>query len=208
MNGDVPTPLELSYPLTGDWLVQNSPADRVPSHGTTLFATRFAIDFVPTDPRGRTAPISLRTLLRPEPPEVFPGFGRPITSPVDGGVVAVHDHQPDHDAHRGLPSLAYALTQRQRVAGGWLGLAGNHVLVATASGIVVALCHLRRGSIGVVTGQRVAVGDLLGACGNSGNSTEPHLHLQAMDAPDPTSAQAVPIRFPGGMPRNGAIVSA
>ena len=208
VNGDVPDPLELSYPFAGDWLVQNSPADRVPSHGTPLFATSHAIDFVPVDERGRSARITWRTLIRPEPPGAFPGFGRPITSPVDGEVVAVHDGQPDHEAHRGLPSVAYAFTQRQRVAHGWVGLAGNHVLVATASGIVVALCHLRRGSIGVVTGQRISAGDPIGACGNSGNSTEPHLHLQAMDGPDPTSARAVSIRFPDGMPRNGAIVSA
>ena len=34
----VPT-VDLDYPFTGRWLTQNSPTNRVPSHGTTLFAT-------------------------------------------------------------------------------------------------------------------------------------------------------------------------
>src|SRR5699024_3114795 len=107
-------PLDLDYPFTGRWLVQNSPADRVPSHGTARFATSYAIDFVPVDESLRSARLSIESLLRPEPPERFAGFGRPVTAPVDGTVVAVHDSEPDHSAHRGLPSLGYALTQRKR----------------------------------------------------------------------------------------------
>ena len=85
------TGVNLAYPFRGRWLTQNSPGSRVPSHGTTLFATSFAIDFVPVDHAGRSAPITLGSLLRPEPPERFPGFGRPILAPVDGVVVAMHD---------------------------------------------------------------------------------------------------------------------
>ena len=60
--------IDLEYPFAGRWLTQNSPANRVPSHGTTLFATSYAIDFVPVDDAGRTAPITFGALLRPEPP--------------------------------------------------------------------------------------------------------------------------------------------
>ncbi|MGO2110474.1 MAG: M23 family peptidase, partial [Pseudoclavibacter sp.] len=58
-------PVDLDYPFTGRWLVQNSPADRVPSHGTTMFATSYAIDFGPVAESGRTAPLRLESLLRP-----------------------------------------------------------------------------------------------------------------------------------------------
>ena len=200
--------VDLAYPFEGRWLTQNSPANRVPSHGTTLFATSFAIDFVPVDHGGRTAPITLTALFRPEPPERFPGFGRPIRAPVDGVVVARHDHEPDHPSFRGLPSVGYALTQRRRAAAGWVELAGNHVIVETRDGPVVAVCHLRRGSVEVQVGQRVGRGDTLGSCGNSGNSTEPHVHLQAMDRMDVLDAFAVPITFGGRLPRNGEIVDA
>ncbi|WP_322410477.1 M23 family metallopeptidase [Microbacterium invictum] len=199
--------VELAYPFEGCWRVQNSPADRVPSHGTRAFASSFAIDFVPVGPDGRSAPFTLRSLLRTEPAEAFPGFGRPILSPVAGTVVDVHDGEPDHPAHRGLRSIAYAVTQRRRVAAGWRTLAGNHVIIQ-AGDAVVALCHLAASSITVTAGRDVGIGDAIAGCGNSGNSTEPHLHVQAMDDLDPTRARARPIRFAGSMPRNGAIVRA
>lgn len=197
--------LDLAYPFCGRWLTRNSPADRVPSHGTTLFAASYAIDFVPVDSLGRTAPITLRSLHRPEPPDRFPGFGLPLYAPVDGVVIAAHDAEADHDAYRGFPSLHYLLTQRRRANTGWLALAGNHVFIQTSEA-VLALCHLQQGSVEVSTGQTVQIGQALGRCGNSGNSTEPHLHLQAIDGPNVEHALAVPLTFQGELPRNGEIV--
>ena len=198
--------MELQYPFTGAWLVQNSPADRVPSHGTRLLGTSYAIDFTPVDRNGRSARFTLASLVRPEPPEHFAGFGRAVQAPVSGLVCAAHDGETDHAAFRGLPSIGYAATQARRVREGWLGLAGNHVMIESA-GLFVSLCHLKRGSVRVRPGQWVECGEVLGACGNSGNSTEPHLHVQAMDGPDPEQASAVPITFPGGLPRNGTVLA-
>ncbi|TQM61863.1 M23 family metallopeptidase [Humibacillus xanthopallidus] len=200
--------VDLAYPFRGRWLTQNSPASRVPSHGTALFASSFAIDFVPVNEAGRTAPITFGSLLRPEPAERFPGFGRPILAPVHGLVVAVHDTAPDHQAFRGLPSVGYALTQRRRAAAGWVELAGNHVMIQTPDGVVMAVCHLQHRSVQVQLGQRVRVGEPLGHCGNSGNSTEPHVHLQAIDRSDVVHACAVPITFGGRLPDNGEIIDA
>ena len=203
----MPRTLDLAYPFRGRWLVQNSPADRVPSHGTRHFATAYAIDFVPVDERGRSARLSLASMLRPEPPELFPGFGCPITAPVSGMVSSVHDGEPDHESFRGIPSIRYALTQRRRAASGWFALAGNHVIIELPTGVFVVLCHLQQGSIRVSAGKSVAVGDLLGQCGNSGNSTEPHVHVQAMDGRDPRHASAIPISFQGRLPRNREVVA-
>lgn len=199
--------MDLAYPFRGRWLVRNSPADRVPSHGTTAFASAWAIDFVPVDRRGRTAPIGVRTLVRPEAPQRFPGFGRPVLAPAPGRVVAARDEDPDHDARRGVPSIGYALTQARRAAAGWSALAGNHVLIATPTGPVVALCHLQQGSLRVQVGQQVHLGQRIAACGNTGNSTEPHLHLQVIDGPDPRRAGPVALSFDGALPRSGRTVS-
>lgn len=197
--------IDLAYPFSGRWLVQNSPANRVPSHGTSLFATSYAVDFVPVDENGRTAPVTFGSLVRREPSERFPGFGRPILAPMTGVIVAAHGSEPDHAAHRGLPSIGYALTQRRRAAAGWVALAGNHVLIESG-GVIVALCHLRQGGIEVRPGQRVQTGDILARCGNSGNSTEPHLHIQAIDDRDIQRANAVPITFNGALPANGEVI--
>lgn len=198
-------PLELAYPFTGRWLVQNSPADRVPSHGTDRFASSYAIDFVPVDDSGRSAAFGLESLLRPEDPERFVGFGRTVLAPADGTVVAVRESAPDHPAYRGLPSLGYALTQNRRSEAGWPALAGNHVMIRCGT-TVVALCHLQLGSAQVRAGDSVKSGDEIGRCGNSGNSTEPHLHVQAIDDLDISRANAVPIRFGGSLPAGGTII--
>jgi hypothetical protein len=198
-------PIDVRFPFTGRWVARNSPADRVPSHGTELFASSRAIDFVPVDEAGRTAPFTMRSLVRPEAPERFPGFGRPVLAPAEGVVIAVHDGEPDHAAYRGLPSVRYALTQRERLRDGWRALAGNHVLLEHR-GVVIALCHLQRGSVAVRPSDRVRTGESLGRCGNSGNSTEPHVHVQAMDRADVTHAQPVPLTFTGTLPHNGDVV--
>lgn len=198
--------LDLVFPFHGRWLVQNSPANRVPSHGTEAFASSYAIDFVPVGDNGRSAPVRLSTLVRSESPDRFPGFGRPVLAPIEGSVIAAADGDADHHAMRGLPSVGYALTQGRRAAAGWPALAGNHVLIQTDSGVVVALCHLQQGSVLVQSGQPVRAGQTIGRCGNSGNSTEPHLHVQAFDGTDPDHGRPVPITFDGVLPRNGHVI--
>jgi murein DD-endopeptidase MepM/ murein hydrolase activator NlpD len=69
------------------------------------------------------------------------------------------------------------------------------VVIAMDDGAFVLLAHLRQGSLTVQVGDRVAVGDAVGSCGNSGNSTEPHVHLQATDTTDWARTKALPILF-------------
>jgi hypothetical protein len=103
----------IDLPFTGLWRARNSPARRVPSHGTDLLASSYAIDFIGVDSRGRSAPSrDWRTFLATEPPSRFVGFNRPLLSPGDGTVVTAHDGEPDHAARRSqLALFPYALTQ-------------------------------------------------------------------------------------------------
>ena len=78
-------------------------------------------------------------------------------------------------------------------------------MIESAEAIVI-LCHLRRGTIPVRTGQRVRVGEPVAGCGNSGNSTEPHVHVQAIDDLDIERAHPVRLSFGGMLPRNGQII--
>lgn len=201
--------IDLQYPFHGRWLVQNSPADRVPSHGTEAFGSALAIDFVPLGASGRaTAPVRLSSLLRPEDPSLFPGFGREILAPHDGIVVAANDELPDHPAHRGIPSVRYALSQASRAREGWRALAGNHVMIQAAPGVVVVLCHLQQESLTIGPGQRVRLGEVVGRCGNTGNSTEPHVHVQVVDRAEVDDAiQPVPFTLAGALPHNGDVVN-
>jgi murein DD-endopeptidase MepM/ murein hydrolase activator NlpD len=189
---------ELSLPFAGLWLAQNSPARRVPSHGTDLFGERYAIDFVAVDHRRRTANRrDWRTFLATEPPDRFFAYGRPILAPVDGTVVDVHDGEIDHVGRRSqLTLVPYALGQAARLRQGVGAIAGNHLIIALRGGSsFVAVAHLRAGSLRVAVGDEVTTGQPLAECGNSGNSTEPHVHLQVMDSPDLSVARGVPIAF-------------
>ncbi|WP_371778296.1 M23 family metallopeptidase [Streptosporangium subroseum] len=188
----------LSLPFTGLWLARNSPARRVPSHGTDLLGERYAIDFIGVDHRHRTADRrDWRTFLATEPAERFFAYGRPILAPADGVVVAVHDGEIDHAGRRSQPALVpYALGQAARLRQGIEAIAGNYLIIALRdSGAFVALVHLRAGSIRVALGEEVTTGQPIADCGNSGNSTQPHVHVQVMDSPDLSVARGVPMAF-------------
>jgi murein DD-endopeptidase MepM/ murein hydrolase activator NlpD len=74
---------------------------------------------------------------------------------------------------------------------------GNHVVLDLGKGVYAVLAHLQRGSVSVSPGQRVRRGEVIGRCGNSGNSTEPHLHFQLQDHRVPLIAAGVPFTFEG-----------
>ncbi|WP_406727864.1 M23 family metallopeptidase [Streptomyces sp. GD-15H] len=190
--------VEVSMPFTGPWRVRNSPARRVPSHGTDLLGSSYAIDFVAVDDRHRTAGSrSWRTFLATEPPEIFHAFGRPVLAPVSGTVIAAHDSEPDHEARRSqLALVPYVLGQGSRLREGVHAIAGNHVIISLSpSGPFVALVHFRSGSVRVSAGDTVVEGQHIADCGNSGNSTQPHVHVQAMDSADLSVARGLPMRF-------------
>lgn len=209
-------PVLLDLPFRGRWITQNSPTRRVPSHGTDLFGTTYAIDFVAVDERGRSAPRTWRSVLATEAPKAFVGFGAPILAPVDGFIMAVHDGEPDHEARRSpLLQLGYAVTQPERVRAGAPAIAGNHVIIAAGeNGPFVLLAHLRQGSVRARVSTWVKRGDPVGACGNSGNSTEPHVHVQVTDTMEWATARGLPLAFyrPGGdgtwVPAESEIVEA
>ena len=187
----------LELPFRGLWLARNSPARRVPSHGTDLFGVTYAIDFVAVDESGLPAPRTWRTAFATEPPEAFRGFGRPLLAPVRGEVVAVHDGETDHVARRSqLALVPYAVGQATRVRQGIAAVAGNHVVIALGpAGPYVGLAHLRRGPVRPAVGDVVAVGQPVGECGNSGNSTQPHVHVQVTDSVDWATARGIPMVF-------------
>lgn len=209
-------PVVLDLPFVGRWQARNSPARRVPSHGTHRFGVTYAIDFVPVDDRARSAPRSWRSWLSVERPEIFVGFGTPVLAPADGTVAFAHDGEPDHEARRSQPALlAYALTQAGRVRAGAAAIAGNHVVLRLAhGGPYVLLAHLRRGSVQAGLGQALTAGTPVGQCGNSGNSTEPHVHVQVSDSMSWSTAKGLPIVFrrPSGsgvwLPAESEIVDA
>jgi len=203
-------PVEAAMPVSGRWLAYNSPGDRVPSHHLHAYGQTYAIDLVhdPADrPRPRLAwwPLARR-------PDDFPRFGRPVLAPAAATVVRAHDRERDHWSRTSPLALLYLVAEgmvRELLGPG--RILGNHVVLDLGGGVYAALAHLRRGSVRIRPGDRVAAGQPLAACGNSGNSSEPHLHFQLMDHPSVLLAAGLPLRFASyrvgdadraGVPRN------
>ncbi len=74
-------------------------------------------------------------------------------------------------------------------------IAGNHVVVDIGGGRWAFWAHFQPGSIKVKVGDRVKRGQVLGLVGNSGNSSEPHLHFQVQDGASPLASEGVPYAF-------------
>jgi len=122
-------------------------------------AQAYAADFVALNGAGYRA----RGLL-PEDPAAYAIWDAPVLAPCAGRVTRARDGRPD---------MAPPKRDRSHPE-------GNHVVLDCA-GLRVVLAHLRQGSVAVTRGDAVAPGDVLGRVGNSGNSTEPHLHIHAED---------------------------
>ncbi|VUM23536.1 M23 family metallopeptidase [Stenotrophomonas maltophilia] len=108
-------------------------------------------------------------------------FGRPILAPADGTVVEVIEGVADN-----VPGQMNAAQ-----------LTGNRVILDHGNEEYSVLAHLRQGSVRVAQGQAVRSGAHLGDCGNSGNSSEPHLHYQLQAGPVFGVGEALPAQFSG-----------
>ncbi len=107
-------------------------------------------------------------------------FGLPILAPAAGVVVEAEDGFPDMPPGK-MDTAA---------------LEGNHVTLEVAEGEYLLMAHMQNGSVAVKVGEHVDVGQLLGNVGNSGNTTEAHLHIQLQDvAPYDTETRSMPHQF-------------
>jgi len=85
---------------------------------------------------------------------------------------------------------------------------GNHVVVSLGYGLYALYAHMRPGTLKVKLDDQVHPGTLLGRVGNSGNSTEPHLHVHIVDQPSFLAGQGVPYEFHSLTASDGVELSA
>lgn len=152
---------ELKLPFHSDqkWYVLWGGLTHEDNYHVNARSQKNAIDFLIKDPdTGKTF------MNEGKNNSDYYAFGKPILSPTNGTVVKVIDSIKDN-----TPG------EMNRKA-----LTGNTVIIKTQNEEYLLLAHFQEGTIAVKEGQVISAGDFLGKSGNSGNSSEPHLHIQAM----------------------------
>ena len=158
----------LLLPFFGRWTVWQASDGQWTHKGSW----RYAYDFVITDTAGRTFDRNGFQL------QDYYCYRKPVLAPARGRVIAVVDGLPDNPVGR---------VDR---ANNW----GNFILLHDERGYYVKLAHLAPQSIRVKLGDWVEQGTILGLCGNSGYSPQPHIHIH-FQASHNTGAPTLPFSF-------------
>ncbi|MGH8045764.1 MAG: M23 family metallopeptidase, partial [Chthoniobacterales bacterium] len=153
-----------SLPFEGRWFVMQGGDTLNVNHHMKEPSQRYGLDFAKV---GGESLRALSRIPRPEKAEDFFAWAEPVLSPAAGIVREVADGLPDNSLGTTDPQNAF----------------GNYVVIEVEAGEFAFLAHFKNGSLAVKPGDRIAAGQRLGLCGNSGNSTAPHIHMHVQDTP-------------------------
>ena len=168
-----------TLPFEGEWLLCNGGATPETSHSWDVLGQRFALDFVQANEA-----FERHTGRGTRAADYF-CYGQDILAAADGTVVRLESRVRQAFLGWGICDF----TARSFV--------GNHVLIEHAEGEFALYAHLIRGSVTVAPGDRVTRGQVIGRCGHSGHSTEPHLHFHLQDSGELWEGMGLPVRFSG-----------
>jgi murein DD-endopeptidase MepM/ murein hydrolase activator NlpD len=184
------------FPLQGNWYVAASASFHT-AHRWAV-GEEFAYDLVRLGADGRSHRGQGRRLVD------FHAYGRAVLAARDGKVVrAVDDIAEDagllRRADESKPDYLQRVMRNQAalLAADKSRAGGSQVVIDHGNGEFSSYSHLVPGSLRVRTGDTVRTGQVLGKLGHSGNSTEPHLHFQVCDGPDPLYCAGLPVQFDG-----------
>jgi Peptidase family M23 len=185
---DLRPPIKLSSPLqpgtyvNGNGCCTKSAHDRalLTIDGDRYLSQRYAIDWGIAGRDGRTYAGD------PTKNTSFFVYGKVTVAAANGVVADTNDGLPDNTPPN-PPSNLERLTTRTAL--------GNFVALNAGGGHFLVYCHLQPGSLRVRKGQRVRAGDPIGLVGNSGSSTQPHLHFMVTAGPQPIAANGRPWVF-------------
>ena len=153
---------KMSLPFKGEWTVFWGGDTKELNYHVESKAQKGAFDIMIMDTDGKTHKGTGQSN------EDYYAFGKELYAPCDGEVVLVVDGVKDN-----IPGIKNPIY-----------VPGNTVIIKTDKNEYAFFAHFKQHSIKVKQGQRVRTRDLLGLCGNSGNSTEAHLHFHLQNVED------------------------
>jgi murein DD-endopeptidase len=177
------TAVAISPPIRGEWAAFNGPSNAsghrrlvLALEGHVASGQRFAIDFLQVDSAGS----SRRPGSDATKNASYYAYGHELLAVADGIVAATKDSIPENPVGgRAVPIDLVTV-------------GGNYVGIDIGGGRYALYAHVQPGSLRVKVGDRVKRGQVLALLGNSGNSTEPHVHFQIADAPAFLSSEGLP----------------
>ena len=164
---------KMKVPFKGEWTVTWGGDTKEQNYHVESLAQKNAFDILIKDEQGYTHKGTGETN------EDYYAFGKELYAPCDGEVVLVVDGVKDN-----IPGVLNPIY-----------IPGNTVIIKTANGEFAFFAHFKQHSIVVKQGQKVSTGALLGLCGNSGNSSEAHLHFHLQNVEDMTKATGAKCYF-------------
>lgn len=160
-------------PFRGEWLVFWGGNNKFVNYHYEHEQVRYAYDFLKEN-NGYSYEGD------PKRNDSYFAFNEEVTAPADGVVVAAVDGI--------LDNVPVGLMNEDQPA-------GNMVTIEHSNGEYSTVAHLKNGSVKVKVGDMVAAGQLLGLCGNSGNSSEPHIHFQVSSQAGEDRTITIPTSF-------------
>ena len=164
-------------PFEGRWFVMSGGDTINVNHHMSERSQWYAVDFM------KTGGITNRAVARNNGKSLddYYSWGQSVLAPVDGVVRKVHDGEPDNPI--GTTDLSNAF--------------GNYVVIEAGPEEFVYLAHFQKGSVSVKEGEQIEAGTVLGKCGNSGNTSGPHVHMHVQNQLKPYTGAGQNITFNG-----------
>lgn len=170
--------IKYSLPFHGRWVAVNGGAVQETSHSWEVPTQRYAYDFIILDEHGKSCRGDETS------PSAFYCYGQDILAPADGKIAEVGNGHPDS-----------VITPERSVSCVAKDIRGNYILIQHSEKEYSVLAHLKPGSIVVSEGDLIRRGEKIAECGNSGNSTEPHLHFHLQAGRSFYSSPGIPVEF-------------
>ncbi|PYQ63288.1 MAG: hypothetical protein DMF53_10595 [Acidobacteria bacterium] len=188
------SPNEYVFPLAGTWYVGAGPNFESPHRWAAN--EEFAFDLAALGGDGLTHKGDGSHLTD------YYAYGRDVLAVADGEVVEVGADATEANDRLKQPGESEEdfekrtyLEQAKLLATSYKAPLGNYVILRHAGGEFSHYAHLKQGSVRVKAGDTIKRGQAIAQLGQTGNTTEPHLHFQLTDGPDPLYSRGVPILF-------------
>ncbi|GAF11138.1 peptidase, M23/M37 family [Bacillus sp. JCM 19046] len=170
-------------PINSEWYVFWGGTNEFINHHYELENQRYAFDLVKVRNRSSFRNKGLQN-------KEYYAFDQDVVAPLDGKVVQIHNGKKDN-----IPGVFKGKD-----------LLGNYMVIEHANQEYSLIAHIKRDSFVVREGDAVAQGQALATCGNSGNSSEPHIHFQIMNSAQFEFTRSLRIQFEFEEPQKGDFI--